>query len=62
MKPLLNVREAAQLLGVAPATLYEWCAAHFIPHVKVGSRTLFAPEDLEHWLQERRIQEEGPDP
>lgn len=58
MKALLNIKQAAQLLGVAPATLYEWCATRQIPHMKVGARTLFSSEKLEQWLQEREIPEE----
>jgi len=37
---LLDVREAAQLLGLKPATLYQWAYERRIPVVKLFGRAL----------------------
>jgi excisionase family DNA binding protein len=55
MQPLLDIKTAARLLGVAPSTLYDWCAHRQIPYLKVGRRTLFDPEELQRWLEQRRV-------
>lgn len=47
---LLRVREAAQLLGIKPATLYQWAYQRRLPVVKLfGSRGAlrFRRNDLE---------------
>lgn len=55
---LLTVEEAAAFLGVAPSTLYDWCAARLIPHVRLrtagGARRSairFTPQLLEEHLR-----------
>lgn len=55
MKPLLDIKATARLLGIAPGTLYEWCACRAIPHLKIGRRTLFDEDELAQWLEQRRI-------
>ena len=57
MKPLLTVKNVSELLGgIAPGTVYEWCALRQIPRVKVGRRTMFDPVEIERWLEQRRVQ------
>jgi len=54
MENLLNVKQVADLLGVSRATIYEWCSRRQIPHLKVGRRTAFDPEEIKQWLNVRR--------
>lgn len=52
---LLNDAEAAQLLGVSPATLSVWrCTGRYnIPFVKVGRLVRYRQADLVAWLDRR---------
>ena len=52
MEHLLNVQEAAQLLGLRPPTLYKMVCLRRIPYVKLGRRLLFNPEKLRQWVHE----------
>ena len=48
---LLDVQEAAALLSVKPATLYQWAYQRRIPHVKLMGRSLrFRYRDLEQLM------------
>ncbi len=50
---LLDVREAAALLSVKPATLYQWTYQRRIPVVKLMGRALrFRLSDLERIVRE----------
>ena len=50
-KLLLNVNEAAELLGVGVGTLYHWVSEGRVPHVKLSARCLrFRRADLEKWI------------
>jgi excisionase family DNA binding protein len=51
---LLNVEEAAQRLGLSVSTVYKKSQACELPSVKMGSRTLFRPADLDAYTASRR--------
>jgi excisionase family DNA binding protein len=51
----LNVKQAAQLLGLQPATVYKACCTRSIPHYKLGTRTVFDREELLRWRAARRV-------
>lgn len=52
---LLVSEEAARLLRLSKATLWEKCRSQDpIPHIRLNSRTFrFRKSDLEQWLKER---------
>jgi excisionase family DNA binding protein len=52
---LLNVTEAAALLGIAPGSLYHWLSeGRGIPVVRLSARCLrFRRTDLEAWITEK---------
>ena len=52
-KQLLNISEAAELLGIRKNTLYEWVVQRKIPYIKVGRLVKFRKEDLEAWIEDR---------
>lgn len=54
---LLTTVEAAQVLGIAPATLSVWrCTRRQeIPFVKVGRLARYRLSDLENWLAARTV-------
>ena len=51
---LLNLRDAAQALAISPRSLWEWTKAGRVPHVRLGRRLLYAPDDLRRWVQSQR--------
>lgn len=51
----LNVIQAAQALGLRPATIYKLCCTRSIPYYKLGTRTVFDREELLAWRAARRV-------
>jgi excisionase family DNA binding protein len=51
---LLDVREAAEFLRVAPQTLYGLVSQRRIPFRKAGRRLLFLESELLSWTQPER--------
>jgi excisionase family DNA binding protein len=56
-KLVLNLSEAAELLGIKPSQLYEHTRARArarqripIPHLRLGKRICFRRESLERWI------------
>ena len=56
MDKLLTVSEAADFLGVANQTLYNWVNQRRIPHVKLGKKLLFNPEALKEHIEKNSVQ------
>ncbi|MDA1190500.1 MAG: helix-turn-helix domain-containing protein [Candidatus Poribacteria bacterium] len=55
---LLNVNEAAALLGVSTATVYGWVHERRIPHYKPTKRCLrFRQSELEDWLRKAHVED-----
>ena len=54
-RDLLDEREAAKLLGLAPGTLSVWRSTgrYCIPFIKVGSKVRYRRCDLDAWLVAR---------
>jgi len=52
---LVSVKEAAQLLNLSRSYLYRETKTGNIPHVKIGSRTLFQIIDLNTWIEGQKI-------
>ena len=61
--PLLNRKQAAEFLGVAPGTLTVWaCENRYgIPFVKVGKCVRYRMKDLNDWVNSRLVQPENHD-
>jgi excisionase family DNA binding protein len=51
MDRLISVEEAAKILGVSPNTLRGWVTRRKVRYVKLGSRCLFRPADLEELVE-----------
>mgnify|MGYP001568149237 CR=1 FL=1 len=54
-KVLLNVDEAALILRIAAATLYNWVHKRKIPFRKHGRKVLFLKGDLESWSKKQEV-------
>ena len=53
MEKLLNVHEAAALLGLSPRTVYNLVSRDQIPVQRVRRRVMFRPSALDRWLDEQ---------
>lgn len=56
---VLDVKEAAEQLGVSTKLIYQLCAEKVLPHIQAGSlnsskpRILFRQSTLDRWLREQ---------
>jgi excisionase family DNA binding protein len=48
---LLSAMEAADALGLSVLTVRLWARHRKIPHRRIGSRILFAPDDIQNIIQ-----------
>ncbi len=55
MKPLLNVDEVADLLGVARRTVFWWVHERRIPFIKDRGILRFDPDEIQRWIDARRV-------
>jgi excisionase family DNA binding protein len=52
--PLINVPEAAKLLGISVNTLRQWISQRKVPTIKLGKVVRFLPDDLQKLIEENR--------
>lgn len=52
---LLNVTEAAAMLGLKPSTLYQWAYERRIAHVKMGGALRFRLSALEKLISKSEV-------
>lgn len=52
---LLTATEAAELLGVRPATIYTWASRRQIPFLRVRGALRFAPDALAAWVADQTV-------
>jgi excisionase family DNA binding protein len=55
MEKLICPKEAAEVLGIKPDTLYRWTAERRIPFLKIEGALRFRPSTLQEWLQRREF-------
>ena len=54
-EPLLDTDRAAESLGISKQTLAIWRIKGYGPaHIKMGSRVLYSPADLDAWIDANR--------
>ncbi len=47
----MNVRQAAETLGVSSKTIYAWVAQNRIPFCRAGRRVIFNESDILDWVK-----------
>lgn len=52
---VLDVKQAANLLGLSTASMYRLCKEHCVPYGRVGSSIRFQRQDLERWLRDKTL-------
>ena len=58
LEEFLTVSEVAELLSVAPRTVYDWVYRGIIPYRKAGRRTIFLWSEIEVWTKKNNTQNE----
>ena len=51
---LMDVNDVAEALRVSPHTVRRWASQNKLRRVKLGSRTLFEPDDVVKFLQKAK--------
>lgn len=51
IEPLVGVQQLAELLGISARTSYRLAETGELPTLKIGSRSLFRPSEIESWLK-----------
>ena len=53
IREVLDIREAAEYLGVSADTMYKYASDGFVPAFKLGNRWRFRRQRLIEWMDER---------
>lgn len=56
MTRLLSTKEVAEILNVRPGTVQDYCERREIPFYKLGSKLRFKKEEVERWLEQKRVE------
>jgi len=51
----LGINEAAEFLGVAKATVYNYTSKRLIPYYKMKQKVLFRQSELIKWMEQFRV-------
>jgi excisionase family DNA binding protein len=54
-RKLINVKEAAGLLGVSPFTVRAWLREGRLAHIRLGRRVVLDPADLTRFVDAGRV-------
>lgn len=57
---LIDARETASRLGLSIWTVYAWARKGRLPSIRLGTRRLFAVEDLERLITDSREARDAP--
>lgn len=53
MKPLLNHKEVAAILGKSPFSIRGMVSRGQIPYIKIGRNCRFDPDRIQKWIEEQ---------
>ncbi|MFH1904323.1 MAG: helix-turn-helix domain-containing protein [bacterium] len=53
MERLLTTKQLAEVLQVAPSTVYFWVHSGFIPYLKLGKCVRFNEKAVSKWVESR---------
>lgn len=51
----MNVQLVSRYLHVAESTIYRWVGMNYIPHAKLGNRTIFTKEQIDNWVKQNNV-------
>lgn len=50
IREVMDIRQAADYLGISPDTLYKYASENFVPAFKLGNRWRFKKSRLDDWM------------
>ena len=53
VREVMDIRQAADYLGISPDTLYKYASENFIPAFKLGNRWRFKKSRLDDWMDQQ---------
>ena len=53
-RPTLTRKETARMLGVTLATLWQWAKSGYLTPVKIGTRVMYRPSDVDAMLTKQK--------
>jgi excisionase family DNA binding protein len=53
LREVLDIRQAAEYLGISPDSLYKYASENFIPAFRLGNRWRFKRSLLEGWMEQQ---------
>ena len=53
VREVMDIRDAAEYLGISPDTLYKYASEGFIPAFKLGNRWRFKRSLMENWMEQQ---------
>jgi len=53
IREVMDIRQAADYLGISPDTLYKYASEGFIPAFKLGNRWRFKKSRLDDWMDQQ---------
>ena len=56
LREVMDLRQAADYLGISSDTLYKYAGEGFIPGFKLGNRWRFRKSKLEEWMDKKEKQ------
>src|SRR5579875_3141652 len=62
IREVMDIRQAADYLGISADSLYRYAATGFIPAFRLGNRWRFRKSRLDEWMDRRSGVEETPAP
>lgn len=51
----MNVQLVSRYLHVAESTIYRWVGINYIPHAKLGNRTIFTKDEIDSWVKQNNV-------
>ena len=55
VREVMDIRQAADYLGISPDSLYKYASENFIPAFKLGNRWRFKRSLLESWIEQQSM-------
>jgi len=55
METLMTAEEVAERLRQNPSTIRRWSKVGILPALKVGRRVLFSPEEIQSWVEDKKL-------
>lgn len=59
MKQILTLRELCELMNVKPSWLKSMVFRKKIPFIKLGKHIRFEKDEVQKWIEEKKVQEES---